>query len=164
MKVICPSCKRSFWETTDKYDPNKPPNGSMVRQLDFYRKNHWPVFGDGVMIASAGTLAAEMDCPACLAQLAPSGRLRVIEEEKIDETEVLDNTAESSGDDLVRDNLTEDSELQGEAPDTDKEIKDEEETKDEVVDGRIGPGNDGCVAEGKKRSRKRGGQDQTETV
>jgi hypothetical protein len=81
MKVKCPNCGKIFWETTDKYDPNVSPNGSMVRLLEPWKSNNWPVFGDGVMIASASTLAAEMDCPACLSQLAPSGRLTTIEDE-----------------------------------------------------------------------------------
>jgi hypothetical protein len=80
MKVQCPNCKRIFWETTENYNPEVSPNGSMVRLLEPWKSNHWPVFGDGVMITVSGTLAAEMDCPACLAQLAPSGRLSVIEE------------------------------------------------------------------------------------
>ena len=48
MKVQCPNCKRVFWETTDKYDPNIKPNGSMVKLLEPYKSNNWPIFGDGV--------------------------------------------------------------------------------------------------------------------
>lgn len=80
MKIQCPSCKRVFWETTETYDPDIRPNGSMVRLIEPYKSNHWPVFGDGVMVSSAATLAAEMDCPACLAQLAPSGKLTIYKE------------------------------------------------------------------------------------
>ena len=138
MKVICPNCKRSFWETTDQYDPNKSPNGSMVKQLPKYAKNHWPVFGDGVMIANAGTLAAEMDCPACLAQLAPSGRLKVIEDIEgkiVNETEILSDGVEDGGSDLERDNRAEDLESHEEIPEKDTGINDEEEVEDEFVDG-----------------------------
>ena len=78
LKVQCPNCKRIMHETTDSYDPNVPPNGSMVVLLEPYRSNSWPIFGDGVMRGTAATKRAEMDCPNCLAQLAPSGKLRVL--------------------------------------------------------------------------------------
>jgi len=81
-KVRCPNCKKIFWETTDKFDPEITPNGSMLRLLQPYRGNHWPIFGDGIMptrdgTGTAGTKCAEMDCPQCLAQLAPSGKLSI---------------------------------------------------------------------------------------
>ena len=83
LQVRCPNCKKIFWETTDKFDPEITPNGSMLRLLQPYRGNHWPIFGDGVMptrngTGTAGTKCAEMDCPQCLAQLAPSGKLNVL--------------------------------------------------------------------------------------
>jgi len=65
------------------------PNGSMVRLIEPYKSNHWPVFGDGVMVATANTLAAEMDCPNCLAQLAPSGRLVIIEEGGLEDASTI---------------------------------------------------------------------------
>jgi len=82
-KVSCPNCKKVFWETTDKFDPEITPNGSMLRLLQPYRKNHWPIFGDGIMptrdgTGTVGTKCAEMDCLQCLAQLAPSGKLNVL--------------------------------------------------------------------------------------
>ena len=86
LKVHCPNCKKVFWETTDKFDSNITPNGSMLRFLQPYRGNHWPIFGDGIMptrdgTGIAGTKCAEMDCPQCLAQLAPSGKLSVVNSE-----------------------------------------------------------------------------------
>jgi hypothetical protein len=85
MRVRCPNCKRIFWETTQTFKPNVTPNGSMLRLLEPWRGNNWPIFGDGIMpvkngAGTAGTVAAELDCPTCLAQLAPSGRLTVIED------------------------------------------------------------------------------------
>jgi hypothetical protein len=78
-----------MWEITDSYDPNIPPNGSMVVLLEPYRSNSWPIFGDGVMRGTAATKRAEMDCPNCLAQLAPSGKLRVLAPvEEVKEPEV----------------------------------------------------------------------------
>jgi len=122
MKVQCPNCKRVFWETTDKYDPNIKPNGSMVKLLEPYKSNNWPIFGDGVMRATAGTLAAEMDCPACLAQLAPSGRLRVIPDpikEECDEGLHTEDSGDIDGsevgpEDLGGDGQTDDTEVKEE--------------------------------------------------
>lgn len=88
LKVQCPNCKRILHETTDSYDPDIPPNGAMLRLIEPYKSNHWPIFGDGVMQGTAGTKRAEMDCPCCLAQLAPSGKLKVLESMKPDESEV----------------------------------------------------------------------------
>ena len=89
LKVQCPNCKAVMWEITDSYDPNIPPNGSMVVLLEPYRSNSWPIFGDGVMRGTAATKRAEMDCPNCLAQLAPSGKLRVLAPvEEVKEPEV----------------------------------------------------------------------------
>lgn len=94
LKVQCPNCKKVIHETTDKYDPTIPPNGSMVRLLEPYKSNHWPIFGDGVMQGTAATKRAEMDCPSCLAQLAPSGKLRVLEVPETDEVEVKPEESE----------------------------------------------------------------------
>ena len=82
-KVHCPNCKKVFWETTDEFDPEITPDGSMLRLLQPYRRNHWPIFGNGIMptrngTGTVGTKCAEMDCPQCLAQLAPSRKLNVL--------------------------------------------------------------------------------------
>ena len=84
LKVKCPNCGKVYWETTDQYDPDARPNGSMVRLLNPWLKNSWPIFGDGIMPRGDGsgtsvTPCAEMDCIGCLAQLAPSGKLKAIE-------------------------------------------------------------------------------------
>jgi uncharacterized protein (DUF983 family) len=71
MKVKCPLCKTISFETTDKYDPNVTPNGAMVRKLVSWEID-W--------LCTSTTKAAEMTCPRCgTGQLAPSGRLTVIE-------------------------------------------------------------------------------------
>ena len=69
LKVKCCNCGRTDFETTDKYDPNATPNGSMVKCL-------LPYHIDWLTLST--TKAAEMTCPECLAQLAPSGRLTVL--------------------------------------------------------------------------------------
>jgi len=70
LKVKCPNCKRMDFVTTNQYDPEKLPNGSMVRCLLPYHID-W--------LCSSATYAAQMTCPECTCQLAPYGRLTVIE-------------------------------------------------------------------------------------
>lgn len=72
-----------MWKTTDQYSPDTTPNGAMLELLPPWKFNSWPIYGDGVMIASSTTLCAEMDCPQCLAQLAPSGRLTLVEDDPV---------------------------------------------------------------------------------
>lgn len=69
LKVKCPNCKRIDFVTTNQYDPEKLPNGSMVRCLLPYPID-W--------LCSSATYAAQMTCPECTCQLAPYGRLTVI--------------------------------------------------------------------------------------
>ena len=69
LKVKCPNCKRMDFVTTNQYDPEKLPNGSMVRCLLPYHID-W--------LCSSATYAAQMTCPECTCQLAPYGRLMVI--------------------------------------------------------------------------------------
>lgn len=69
LKVKCCNCGRTDFITTIFYDPNKPPNGAMVKCL-------LPYHIDWLTLST--TKAAEMTCPECLAQLAPSGRLTVL--------------------------------------------------------------------------------------
>jgi len=69
LKVKCPNCKRMDFVTTDKYNPDVAPNGSMVKCLLPYHID-W--------LCSSATYAAQMTCPECTCQLAPYGRLTVI--------------------------------------------------------------------------------------
>lgn len=75
MKVKCPNCGRMDFDTTDKYNPDVTPNGSMVKSNLTYHID-W--------LCSSTTLASEMTCPECLAQLAPSGRLLVVPSKSVD--------------------------------------------------------------------------------
>ena len=83
MKVKCPNCKVVMWKTTDQFDPDIRPHGGMLELLRPWKNNNWPIYGDGVMIASHTTACAEMDCPMCLAQLAPSGHLTLVPDEPV---------------------------------------------------------------------------------
>lgn len=87
MKVKCAN-GHIMWETTERYDPEVTPHGGMVRLLDKWKTLGWPVFGDDITIATAGTPASEMDCPECLAPLVIGGRLLVIPDPEVEEAEV----------------------------------------------------------------------------
>lgn len=69
MKVQCPNCKRKSFETTEKFNPDKTPNGGMVKCLLPYQID-W--------LCVSTTLAAEMTCPECLAPLVHNGMLCVL--------------------------------------------------------------------------------------
>ena len=56
MQVKCPNCKKILFETTDKYNPDVQPNGSMVKPLVKYHLD-W--------LCSSATYAAQMTCPEC---------------------------------------------------------------------------------------------------
>ncbi|MHB9098544.1 MAG: hypothetical protein ACYC5X_12070 [Syntrophales bacterium] len=89
LKVKCPNCKRSdLFETTEKYLPDVTPNGSFVRSLAKYHID-W--------LTSSTTLASEMTCPECLAQLAPSGRLVVISRVECRPPAEPESTQETAG-------------------------------------------------------------------
>jgi hypothetical protein len=69
LKVKCPNCGRTDFITTDKYNPDVRPNGGMVKcTLPYYID--W--------LTTSSTVCAEMTCPECMAQLAPSGVLNVL--------------------------------------------------------------------------------------
>jgi hypothetical protein len=86
LKVKCPLCKTISFETTSRYDPNVTANGGMVKKLVPWEID-W--------LCASTTLASEMTCPRCgVGQLAPSGRLTVVEEQK---TPVETEAAASDG-------------------------------------------------------------------
>jgi hypothetical protein len=71
LRVVCPICKRRDFVTTDKFDAQKSPNGSMVKCLLPYQID-W--------LCTTTTRSAEMTCPECCALLAPQGRLTLVME------------------------------------------------------------------------------------
>jgi uncharacterized protein YbaR (Trm112 family) len=73
LKVVCPQCRRRLFVTTEHYNPDISPNGSMVRFLGGYHID-W--------LTTSTTKCSEMACPECQGQLAQSGRLTVIEATK----------------------------------------------------------------------------------
>ncbi len=78
LRVQCQGCKKIMWITTDKYNPDVRPNGSMLEFLDPWKSQGWDAF-DNEGQTKASTVCSMMNCPACGAALAPSGRLTVLE-------------------------------------------------------------------------------------
>ena len=72
MRIQCPNCKKIDFYTTDKFDSEKRPNGSMVRCTLPYMID-W--------LLTAGTSVSEMTCPRCAYPLAVKGRLVLIEDD-----------------------------------------------------------------------------------
>jgi hypothetical protein len=89
LKVKCPNCGRTDFETTDKYNPDVTPNGSMVKCTLQYHID-W--------LTASTTLASEMTCPECCAQLAPSGRLTVVEKTIMEKEEDFQKEIEAIDD------------------------------------------------------------------
>lgn len=69
LPVKCPNCKRVMFKTTIKFNPNETPRGDFVESLAKYQID-W--------LCSSTTLASEMTCPECCAQLVLNGRLTVL--------------------------------------------------------------------------------------
>lgn len=70
--VICPNCNGSYHETTDKYDPALPPNGTMFRLKDQYREFGWDSF-----IEDDSSIADNLFCPDCGGLYCENGKVRV---------------------------------------------------------------------------------------
>lgn len=80
LKVQCNGCRKVLHVTTDKYDPDIPPNGSMVRLIQPWARWNWSAFDDQGEALST-TPAVMMTCPACSAPLVLNGKLTIIKEE-----------------------------------------------------------------------------------
>ena len=77
MDVKCPQCGKTYYETTDTFDPDISPNGSMLRLKEPWRSRGWATYGLG-RIEGKGLLVYGMECTGCGAPLAPSGKLRIV--------------------------------------------------------------------------------------
>lgn len=73
LKVVCPQCRRRLFITTPQYNPDVSPHGGMLKFLGGYHID-W--------LTTSATKCSELACPECQGQLAPSGRLTVVEENK----------------------------------------------------------------------------------
>lgn len=81
LKVKCTTCGGVLHETTDKYDPNKILNGSMVRLIDPWKSWGWSAFDDETANIST-TPSVLMCCPNCSAPLVKNGRLTIVKDIK----------------------------------------------------------------------------------
>ena len=73
-------CKAiKYLKVTDKYDPDVPARGNMVELQEPYKSWGWATFG-AAGESTECTLASDMECPGCGSQLAPSGRLTVVDD------------------------------------------------------------------------------------
>jgi uncharacterized C2H2 Zn-finger protein len=89
-RVICPGCKKVFYETTKFFHPDVRPNGAMLRLLNPWRKWGWDPY-DGA-VATKATSCSQMNCTHCGAPLAPSGRLTVLKTEEESEFDTYNPT------------------------------------------------------------------------
>jgi len=72
--VVCHSCKGIYHELTDKYDPNKPLNGSMFKK----KKNidpTWFTFAE-----KETTQSGHLECPNCGSLYFIGGKLLLVGE------------------------------------------------------------------------------------
>ena len=82
IKIKCPNCREICFETTEKFRPDVTVNGSMVRTLP---RITWHID----WLCSDVTPAAQMTCPMCdVGQLAPSGRLLLVDPPPFKEPEI----------------------------------------------------------------------------
>ena len=83
MKVKCPKCKRTnTYVTTDKYDYERVPNGSMIRLRNPKYKGGL-TFGS-VKGSSSSIGAQHMECCDCGGMLTFGGHLIVIPDEPVE--------------------------------------------------------------------------------
>ncbi len=75
-KIQCVSCKKIIGVTTDKFNPDIRPNGSMLDLAEPYKSRGW----GQMMNWTIGTCCSELFCPLCNYPLAPSGRFTLLEE------------------------------------------------------------------------------------
>lgn len=78
LKVRCRSCgAANLYETSDKYDPDKPLTGDMLRLQSPYSSFNWGVY-DGFPAADF-TTRFMMLCTKCGGYLALSGKLNFVD-------------------------------------------------------------------------------------
>lgn len=114
MLVRCKNCGGKYWETTDTYDPNEIPDGSMLRLRQPWLGNRWPIFGDGILPKADGSglvsiKPSEMDCPGCLASIIYNGQLVVeldnsdVPVDKVSADDVIKVLQEIETEDIIED-------------------------------------------------------------
>lgn len=75
IKVPCPSCGETYLETTEKYDPDKMTNGTMLRLTKEYGPDgyNWECFPYDEWV-----LGESLECPGCGAPLGTlTGKIHI---------------------------------------------------------------------------------------
>ena len=80
-KIKCRSCGRVVAETTDKFNPDVRPDGSMLRLVDPYKSWGWTK----IMCWTDATMCNLIFCPNCEFPLAPHGRFNLVEIDRVGE-------------------------------------------------------------------------------
>ena len=80
VKVKCPGCRFTYYETTDAYDPDIILNGAMLDLIEPYKGRGWGKYESG-NFGGKEVPASEMLCVGCGAPLAPSNRIATVVEE-----------------------------------------------------------------------------------
>ena len=75
MKVKCPFCGQIYYETSDRYDPDKPLKGYMVKLIN---KGDYPKFF-GIDLEN-DVPPNMMLCIGCGCSIAPEGKLILVNE------------------------------------------------------------------------------------
>jgi len=70
--VICPHCNERPHTTTERYNPDIPPNGSMFKLKPKYVENGWNSF-----IEDDSTIQDNLICPECGGQYREGNQARV---------------------------------------------------------------------------------------
>lgn len=83
-KVRCRTCGGVFYETTEKYDPDKPLTGDMLRLCYPYCTYQWPTY-DG-LVAVNSTSRFLMFCCSCAGLVSTTGKLHFVDEPSPDES------------------------------------------------------------------------------
>ena len=78
-KVRCRTCGGVFYETTEKYDSNKPLTGDMLRLCHPFCTFQWPVYDGSLAVESTSRFL--MFCTQCAGLVSTTGELHFVDEE-----------------------------------------------------------------------------------
>ena len=78
-KVRCRTCGGIFYETTERYEPNKPLTGDMLRLCQPFSTFQWPVYDGSLAVKSTSRFL--MFCCNCAGMISTTGKLCFVDEE-----------------------------------------------------------------------------------
>lgn len=68
LDIKCAACRHIYHETTEFYNPDEKPNGTMLRLKEKWRRARWSPFGDGLAHSQACKKHRKwytLTCPGC---------------------------------------------------------------------------------------------------